>query len=79
MKALKSLKFNLLTSIGIWASFLHADKKLNPINNPPLAKTDVFKKFLLLKFVLFSDFIFVVLIDYDNFSAANFTAFSILL
>ena len=39
--------------MGTIAFGLHAFKKLNPINIPPLARTDVFKKFLLLKLIDF--------------------------
>jgi hypothetical protein len=49
MKALKSLKFNFEISTGGTASGEQAVKRLNPINIPPPANADVFKKFLLLK------------------------------
>ena len=53
INALKSLKFKFSISTGIIAPGLQAVSKLNPINNPPLAKSEVFKKFLLLKLSIF--------------------------
>ena len=80
MNALKSLKFRLEISIGKIASGLQALNKLKPINIPPLASKDVFRKFLLLKLSdLFWDIVnFYSELIYEFF-AANLTAFSILL
>ena len=58
INALKSLKFKLAISIGIFASSLHAVNKLNPINIPPPAKIDVFKKLRRLKLSFSCSFIF---------------------